>query len=53
MFRYPGFGFAIVKCQDNLDNNNNNNNNNNFYNNFYRGSPTSHGSFKWVPHQSY
>ena len=31
----------------NDDNNNNNNNNNN---NFYRGSPNSHGSFKWVPH---
>ena len=29
------------------DNNNNNNNNNN---NVYRGNPTSHGSFKWVPH---
>ena len=32
---------VIIMIND--DNNNNNNN-------FYRGSPNSHGSFKWVPH---
>ena len=34
---------VIIMIND--DNNNNNNNNN-----VYRGNPTSHGSFKWVPH---